>query len=234
MKNYELPKTKMRKREEKRQKGIWRTTPRPLEPRLERHLTIGREIIAEKDSGEENIQKCKGDKCLQSRKAFFRIKTGKKAPEELKIGKVKMDMPSLDDLTESDPYTITCEMRRRENRIFEFAKEKNEYQLTELVQSKKIEAGKTDDQLQSYLFKLPLEIRRQIWEETLGGYVFHIYFVQAYRRMSHTRCKTRLPAICKNDDPISGPCRQLFKVPGAPDKWGHSNILSILQSCRRM
>ena len=56
----------------------------------------------------------------------------------------------------------------------------------------------------------------------------------ACRRMSHTRCKTREPQICKSDDQISGPCRQLFKIPGAPDKWGHSNILSILQTCRRM
>ena len=41
------------------------------------------------------------------------------------------------------------------------------------------------DQMQSRLFQLPAEFRWQIWEDMLGGYVFHILFVDAYRRMSH-------------------------------------------------
>jgi len=43
----------------------------------------------------------------------------------------------------------------------------------------------THDQLQSGLFQLPFELRKQIWDDVLGGYVFHIFFVEAYRRMSH-------------------------------------------------
>jgi hypothetical protein len=175
-KRYERPKTKMRKRDEARRKEVLRTTPRPLEPRLERHLTIGREILVEK---EENME-------------------------------------------------VLSEKREE----VEVLKEKKEEQI-EIVKGKS-EIGRTDDQMESPLFKLPLEIRRQIWEDTLGGYVFHIYFVQAYRRMSHTRCKARSPEPCKGGDLSLSPCRANFKVLGARDQWGHSNLISILQCCRRM
>ena len=87
----------------------------------------------------------------------------------------------------------------------------------------------TDRQEKSGLFKLPFEIRCSIYEELLGGHVIHIYFVEAYRRMSHTRCKHLSPEICRRI-----PCGQRFKVPGAPDEWGNVGLLSILQSCRRM
>lgn len=87
----------------------------------------------------------------------------------------------------------------------------------------------TDGQEESGFFKLPLEIRRKIYEEVLGGHVIHIYFVETYRRMSHTRCKHRSPEICR-----ALSCGQLFKVPGAPDEWGNIGLLPILQSCRRM
>lgn len=87
----------------------------------------------------------------------------------------------------------------------------------------------TDRQEESGIFKLPLEIRRKIYEEVVGGYVIHIYFVEAYRRMSHTRCKNRTPEVCRGI-----PCRQNFKVKGACDKWGNVGLLPLLQSCRRM
>ncbi|RFU34861.1 hypothetical protein B7463_g1482, partial [Scytalidium lignicola] len=87
---------------------------------------------------------------------------------------------------------------------------------------------RTEDQLESPLFKLPLEIRRQIYEEVLGGHVFHIYFVQAYRRLSHTRCKDR-------STPCNGAvCRSMVKIPGAKDDWGNISLLHMLQSCRRV
>jgi len=101
---------------------------------------------------------------------------------------------------------------------------------------KEAEAGKlrrvmtvTDRQEESAIFKLPLEIRRKVYEDLLGGYVIHIYFVEAYRRMSHTRCKNRSPEVCRGM-----PCRQIFKVKGASDAWGNVGLLPLLQSCRRI
>lgn len=91
-----------------------------------------------------------------------------------------------------------------------------------------IDLQRTEDQFQSPLFQLPLEVRRQIYEEVLGGYVIHIYFVQAYRRLSHIRCKDRSP-LCKGTT-----CRTRHKVPGAKDPWGNISLLHMLQSCRRM
>jgi hypothetical protein len=87
----------------------------------------------------------------------------------------------------------------------------------------------TDRQEKSGLFKLPLEVRRKVYEEVLGGYVIHIYFVEAYRRMSHTRCMNQRPEVCKGIQ-----CRQIFKVKGAADEWGIVGFLPLLQSCRRM
>ena len=87
----------------------------------------------------------------------------------------------------------------------------------------------TDRQEESGIFSLPLEIRRKIYEEVLGGYVIHIYFMEAYRRMSHTRCKNKAREVCRGM-----PCRQIFKVKGACDEWGNVGLLPLLQSCRRM
>lgn len=87
----------------------------------------------------------------------------------------------------------------------------------------------THHQLGSNLFKLPLEIRRMIYGEAIGGYVFHISFLEAYRKMGHSRCKMRFPEICKGV-----PCRQLHKQKGAADAWGNVDLLSLLLSCRRM
>lgn len=87
----------------------------------------------------------------------------------------------------------------------------------------------TEQQENSGLFQLPLEIRRGIYENVLGGYVIHIYFVEAYRRMGQTRCKSRAPEVCRGV-----PCRQIVKVKGAKDAWGNIGLLPLLQSCRRM
>lgn len=58
--------------------------------------------------------------------------------------------------------------------------------------------------------------------------MIHIYFVQAYRRLSHIRCKDRSP-LCKGTT-----CRTRHKVPGAKDPWGNISLLHMLQSCRRI
>jgi hypothetical protein len=86
--------------------------------------------------------------------------------------------------------------------------------------------GRTDPQEQSFFFKLPEEIRRQIYGELISGYTFHIRYIEAYRRMGHTRCKTKLPDTCK--------CLYYVRKKGVPDEWGQADLLAPLQTCRRM
>lgn len=85
---------------------------------------------------------------------------------------------------------------------------------------------RTDWQPQSPFFTLPLEIRRQIYEEAIGGYVFHIFTQDAYRRMAHTRSKTLFPQDSN--------CRWQARQPGVPDEWGNISLLSLLTTSRRM
>jgi hypothetical protein len=86
--------------------------------------------------------------------------------------------------------------------------------------------GRTDPQEQSFFFKLPEEIRRQIYGEIISGYTFHIRYIEAYRRMGHTRCRTKLPNTCK--------CLYYVRKKGVPDEWGQADLLAPLQACRRM
>jgi hypothetical protein len=98
----------------------------------------------------------------------------------------------------------------------------------ELAELKRVPTVTLQQETSSF-FKLPFEIRQKIYEDVLGGYVIHIHFVQAYRRMSHTRCKSSTPAICDGKE-----CRERFKVPGVPDEWGNVSLLALLLTCRRM
>jgi hypothetical protein len=86
----------------------------------------------------------------------------------------------------------------------------------------------TDWQENSAFFNLPLEIRKQIYEEAIGGYTLHIFTLDAYRRMSHTRCKGVSPtsASCQ--------CPLLSRQPGVADEWGNICLLSLVMTCRRM
>ena len=85
----------------------------------------------------------------------------------------------------------------------------------------------TVEQRDSPLSKLPPEVRRQVWEEVLGEYVFHIRFLEAYRKMGHVRCKTRYPEVCKERE-----CRMRSKIRGAEDEWGVVDLLALLRTCR--
>lgn len=89
-------------------------------------------------------------------------------------------------------------------------------------------AKRTELQDQSPLFALPLEIRRQIYEDAIGGYILHIFTLDAYRRVSHARCKTASPS------PASCSCTLMSRQPGVADDWGNTNLLSLVMSCRRM
>ena len=141
----------------KRKKEKWeakRQTPRVLEPRLERHLTIGRE-----------------EPCL---------------------------------LDEIDKEISVCS---------------KQYAMP---------PTRTQEQMQSSLFKLPLEIRRQIYTQAIGGYMIHTNYVHIYKHFNHTRCKISSDTCDRNH------CRVGGKPPGAEDAWGAIDLLSLLKSCRRM
>lgn len=154
--NYERRKKRWQREGKERWSQMMRTSPKTLEPRLERHLTIGRPEPKSKD--------CEGE----------------------------------------------------------------EWQEGDDVKASKMPAA-TGAQRESLFFKLPLEIRRKIYGEVLGHHVIHIYFVEAYRKMSHTRCKLRFPDVCRRLE-----CRHNIKIRGAQDQWGNISLLPLLQSCRRM
>jgi hypothetical protein len=85
----------------------------------------------------------------------------------------------------------------------------------------------TSRQEQSMLFKLPLEIRRQIYAEAIGKYKIHISFNQTYRKMDHQRCKHPT-----SDDCFKRQCISLHKQKGARDAYGQTDLLALLKTCR--
>ena len=46
-----------------------------------------------------------------------------------------------------------------------------------------------DGQEKSMLFRLPLELRRLIWEEVVGGWSFHVWFDGGERKVRVYRCR---------------------------------------------
>jgi hypothetical protein len=103
---------------------------------------------------------------------------------------------------------------------------RKEPQQTGGLQDHVIRPKRTDGQLQSPLFRLPLEVRRQIYEEVIGGYVIHIYLLQAYKRIGHIRCDQPDSERCM--------CRNMYKQKGIPDASGNIDLLAPLRSCRRV
>ncbi|CZR63881.1 uncharacterized protein PAC_13778 [Phialocephala subalpina] len=96
---------------------------------------------------------------------------------------------------------------------------------------------RTDEQSQCHLFKLPLEIRNQIWEELITGYTIHIFFVENYLPMGHSRCKPEGGRSCacqleakqwRAYQPRS------LKQKGAVDAWGQCELLALPKTCRRI
>lgn len=85
----------------------------------------------------------------------------------------------------------------------------------------------TSRQEQSMLLRLPLEIKRQIYKEAIGKYKIHISFNQAYRKMSHQRCKHSDSKDC-----FEAACIMGHKQRGAKDPYGQDDLLALLQSCR--
>ena len=85
-----------------------------------------------------------------------------------------------------------------------------------------------DQQTASLLFNLPKEVRLMIYEEVLGGMVFHI--VRRKDKLCHKLCKgSGDPEQC-----ISDHCRG-FKIPsGVHTGRGDGGLIQILQSCRGM
>lgn len=145
--DFETPRRKRKREERERTRHI----PRVLEPRLERHLTIGR--------------------------------------------------PELEEVDDED-----------------------EDELKQVV----IPSTRTEQQLQSSLFGLPLEVRRQIYAEAIGSYVIHTNYIHNSKRFNHNRCKIDSSGC----NPYS--CRVGGKVPGEEDRWGAIDLTALLKSCRRV
>ena len=98
----------------------------------------------------------------------------------------------------------------------------------------------TNIQHQSRLMRLPVEIRRIIWEKAVGGNIFHI--VRCPKRILGMRCSETMTAY---PDIFKDPCWAVICRRGLVPRtlgvyakgFSHSaavpaNILSILQSCR--
>lgn len=90
----------------------------------------------------------------------------------------------------------------------------------------------TDTQTNSILFRLPSELRRLIWMEAMGGYLFFLRFIEWDNRMASIRCQHESDRSCDR-------CHNLIKKrrTGAQVKWGNFDsisLLSLLETCRRM
>ena len=86
----------------------------------------------------------------------------------------------------------------------------------------------TDQQTASLLFKLPREVRLMIYEELLGGKVFHI--VRRKKKLGHKLCK----GIGNPEQCISDHCRGFKIQTGVHAGRGDGGLIQILQSCREM
>lgn len=79
----------------------------------------------------------------------------------------------------------------------------------------------------SFLIKLPLEIRLQIYEYVLGGNLLHL--IQIPRRIAHVRCREM-----KSADPLRG-CRPALRTPLNSMLCTVSNgNLALLKTCRQI
>lgn len=96
----------------------------------------------------------------------------------------------------------------------------------------------TDEQANCSLYKLPYELRRQIFEEVVGGYMIHIYFMEKYLPMAHSRCKSEREGKCECRVFGKGQWRayqpRVLKQKGAVDQWGQCDLLALSKTCRRM
>jgi len=86
----------------------------------------------------------------------------------------------------------------------------------------------TDQQTVSLLFKLPREVRLMIYEEVLGGKVFHI--VRRKEKLGHKLCK----GSGNPDQCISDHCRGFKAASGVHGGRGDGGLIQLLQSCRKM
>ncbi|KAH8667485.1 hypothetical protein BGZ60DRAFT_431719 [Tricladium varicosporioides] len=202
--NYHRPSTLRKIEQRRRDRNFERRTPRNLVPRY------GRKEIDESGLG---------------------------LTSPLTIGRpIEVIYPDVNDLKPVVEIEFKNEIE---------GKDKSRYRLSQFLEKTKNQIAKEEvtpmptpkelptpkvthlQQDSSFMTKLPYEIRQQIYRETIGGYVFHIYFVDAYRRMAHLRCKHQDPDRCEKRD-----CRNRLKQQGAKDKWGQCDLMALLQSCR--
>jgi hypothetical protein len=192
---YETP----RRKRKKEKLEVRRRTPRVLGPRLERHLTIGRDVgVVGGEGGEDGGEHGDG-----------------------MVG-VGVDVDDIGGNEGSKLKSLRGVFARSVKgvRVVK-GKEKERARIEATREATK---AKTDDQTQSLLFALPLEIRRQIWEDVVGGYTIHLNYIPVYKRFDHTRCKMN---TCIQDY-----CKLQIKQEGARDEWGLVDLLALLSSCR--
>lgn len=103
---------------------------------------------------------------------------------------------------------------------------------------------RTYDQKQSRLFKLPLELREQIYREVLSGPPIHI--IRKQKKLGHLRCKAIRPEDCPVKYEFGGRADSRQTCWGLTDNVGvwcgrstwheptDGGILPLLRSCRRM
>jgi hypothetical protein len=102
------------------------------------------------------------------------------------------------------------------------------------------------DQLQSILYKLPFEIREQIWKHVIAEKP--IVLVHLSKRLAHFRCSwdgTGTHGCCQGDEWKAGSMRKPMSFaprpfdksnPGMSAKYDSTKLglLSLLKTCRRM
>jgi hypothetical protein len=86
----------------------------------------------------------------------------------------------------------------------------------------------TNQQTALFFYKLPREVRLMIYEELLGGMIFHI--VRRREKLGHKLCKgSGDPEQC-----ISEYCRGYKVQSGFHAGRGNGGLIQILQSCREL
>lgn len=88
--------------------------------------------------------------------------------------------------------------------------------------------GMTYNQSESWLFKLPKNVRSQIYSNVLGNRVLHI--VRRHTKLGHKSCSTDAsPEAC-----LLAQCRGSKTEYGIYRDSGDGNLVQILQTCRKM
>jgi hypothetical protein len=85
---------------------------------------------------------------------------------------------------------------------------------------------RTDNQYQSPLFKIPFEIRQQIYGYVISGYLIYLHYRQDYR--------SPYPRRCRDGDRCSYCKRSRRDRAESLDLFGSNHLLALPKTCRKM